>query len=747
MKIFHKALNAKTEKAIKIGAVVIAAMVILRLIFAFLPYKEFDAFISRACSTRVYDSKNNLIQIIPLENGLRREYLDYKEIPSKVVKAFIHEEDSRYYLHPGIDVAAIIRAAFQNASSGHTVSGASTITMQVAKIIRSAYSNTNNDYRPDVSRSLTDKFWDCFDALKLEARLSKKQILELYLNTIPFGRNTEGVSSASRCYFGTELKNLSDSDVKLLAKIPRNPKMYGPVPLQEYEYPYYMPHLVNYLRENDFFGKGSKKTRTYKGPVPYQVHLSVNLDIQFFVRGQALKAIEKAYNSRINNISVLVLDVQTGNALAWLGSQDWYESQKNGQIDGVRYRNQPGSSIKPLLYALALENGIVKPTEILADVPHEYGEQELYVPLNFNNRYNGPVKLRVALASSLNVPAVDILARTGIETFADKLDELGFKAIKENAQRTGYGLALGGGEVSLQEFVPAFSVLARDGIYKDIGYFADDADRKGRRIYSSDTVRIIDSILSDKSARSLGFGLRQTFITEYPSIFKTGTSNQFQNITALGATPRYAVGVWMGNFSGETVMGKTGSSLPAQVAKTILDYLEEFDGLESLEFCEPEGYEKKAVCALSGMYPGDACSNTVYEYVKKGEELEVCSWHKIVDGETIIRYPAIYQEWLLDNQNMFNQDFQELDYSDSELKITSPQNNALFYFNPYSKIEQIVNINVIGGQTDDLEVYYDDRHFQSLQRPFYIKIPVEPGVHKVRVECGHESSEILYTVQ
>ncbi|MBR5932808.1 MAG: transglycosylase domain-containing protein [Treponema sp.] len=734
----------------KIVAAVAAFAIAVHIILCILPYRQLDAFLTREYSTRVYDRKNHLIQVIPLNNGLRREYVPMTEIPRDVQKMFIKAEDKRFYFHPGIDLIAVIRSVFLNIQNKKNVSGASTITMQLAKVINQNYLNQNNEYLISVDRTMLKKVDEAFCALMLEAKFSKKQILELYLNSIPFGNNAEGVMSASRLYFGREIKDLTKDEIEILAKIPRRPSLYSPS--KKYQYPFFMPHLVRYLKENNYFlAEKKSKSKIYKSKTPYRINLSVDFDVQVYAQTCADDAIKESEYSRIGNIAVLVLDVQTGKVLAWIGNHDFNDKEHHGEIDGVRFKNQPGSSIKPFLYALAIEKGIVKPTDVIADIPTELGENKAYIPSNFNNRFNGPVRLRVALASSLNIPAVKILDMTGIEVFAEHLEELGFSGIKENAKETGYALALGGGEVSLFEFVPAFSVFARDGQYIPISFLSGkdagkEVKRESKMIYESDTARIIDSFLSDKSARSLGFGYYQTFETKYPSIFKTGTSNQFQNITALGATPRYAVGVWMGNFSGETVIGKTGSSLPAYVARKILDYLENYDDMESLKFPEPENYKKVKICPVSGNAPTENCKNTLTEYLKKGDSLKKCTWH-VMDGNKIKTvYPAAYQQWYLINEKIYS-DNHVMDYTDSTLKIVSPRDNSLYYYDPYSRFNQGIEIEVIGGEHDVVEIFIDEQIFEVTGRPCVVTAPLEPGIHYIRAVCGRESDSISFEVR
>lgn len=743
-------MSKRQKLILKIAAAVLAFFTALHIFFSILPYPELDLFLKRDFSTRVYDRKNNLVQITPLQNGLRREFISSEQIPRKIKEEFIKAEDKRFCFHWGFDPFAVGRAFFQNVSNKKNVSGASTITMQLAKIINDSYNNQTNEYRQGVNRNLTNKLNETICALKLEARFSKDEILELYLNSIPFGNNVEGIQSASRLYFSKDVKDLTNEEITTLAMIPRRPSYYSPE--SKYKYPFYMPHLVRYLGENNYFLNAKDvQSKTYRSSMPYEVHLSADLELQRYAQECADNAIRRAKDSRISNISVLVMDVQTGHVLAWVGSNNFLDEESSGQIDGVRFKNQPGSSFKPLLYALALDKGIVKPTDIIADVPKEFGIEKAYIPFNFNNRFNGPVSLRVCLASSLNIPAVYLLDKLGVDVFVEKLEDLHFSNIKEIAHYTQLGLALGGGEVSLYEFLPAFTVFARDGKYIPLRFLSDKYHGSVNKtepveVYSEDSARIVADFLSEKNARSLGFGYYQTFETDYPSIFKTGTSNQYQNITALGATPRYAVGVWMGNFSGETVIGKTGSSLPASVAKKILDYLENFDDKESLNFSQPEGYEKVQVCQVSGMKPGPNCVSSVYEYVKKGEEKTACTWHRREEGKTVVHYPNEYQYWLEMNNGFYSSDRVKIDYSAMPLKIVYPRNDAVFYLENNKK-QQRLNLEVTGGVTDEIQIYIDDSYYASKRRPFILQIPLEKGNHKCKVICGNQENIVFYEVR
>lgn len=720
-------------------------------VFSILPYAELDDFLRRDFSVCVYDRKNNLIQITPLQNGLRREFIPQKEISKRVKATFIKAEDRRFYFHCGVDAVSVVRAFFQNAAADKKVSGASTITMQLAKMISRYAHNSENEFEKTVDRSYRQKISEVLCAFKLEARFSKNQILELYLNSIPFGNNVEGIQSAGRLYFSKEVNELSQEELEILSHIPRRPSFYSPE--KTFEYPFYLPHLTQYLRANHFFADEKFfSSKTYKSKNPYKVYLSVDMDVQSCAQHFADRALDEAKDSRVSNISVLVLDVESGRVLAWVGSNSFFDSENSGQIDGVRFKNQPGSSIKPFLYALALEKKIVIPSDVLPDVPMEFGNEKAYIPFNFNNRFNGPVRLRTSLASSLNIPAVYLLEKTGIDSFAEKLDELHFSDIKKTAAEAGLSMALGAGEVSLLEFLPAFCVFTRDGKYMPVEFFSEknsfqkNKTKKPEQIFDADVSRIIASFISEKSSRSLGFGYYQTFETSYPSIFKTGTSNQFQNITALGATPRYAVGVWMGNFSGETVVGKTGSSLPAWVAKNVLDFLENGDELESFPFPLPEHFTKQKICSLSGMSPTENCASTVYEFVEDGKNLPPCSWHHNENGEIVTSYPQEYQQWFLLNQEQYGEE-RRIAYSASPLRIVFPRNNSVFYRDDFSSVGQSIKLEATGGMENTVDIFIDGMFFKKSGRPFYVSVPLEKGSHMCKIVCGDEEQVVFYEVR
>lgn len=759
----------------------------------FLPFPELDTFMQRNWSTRVYDRNGRLVQILALENGIRREFTALDSMPPDTISIFTAAEDKAFFSHHGVDLSAVIRAAYQNMTSGKRVSGASTITMQLARLIK-----------PVQKRTFGAKLLEVRNALRIEWRLSKRQILELYLNSVPFGFQTEGISSAARTFFSLPLTELTAEQLCCLAVIPRNPAGYNPLnhpelcaekaaelyhsvftqkkqPLSaeaapriqeqllaaarsahRFEYPFEMPHYIEYLVQRytagDFTLSGTEHDKKIAPPLPPDWRLTADSALTAYAHLLLQSQLKSNPQARLHNGAALVIDNETGDILAWVGSNEYFDHDHSGQINGVTALNQSGSSTKPFLYALALDQGW-KPSDILPDIPMRFGREQAYIPRNFNNRCNGPVRLRIALASSLNIPAVYLLNTIGIDTYVQKLEQLKFKDIERKAAEAELSLALGSAPVSLYELVRAFSVFPRGGTIIPLRPFRDGGTADGftepERVYTTDTARLICSILSDSAARAKGFGFSETFKTPFPALFKTGTANQYQSIVALAASSAFTAGVWMGNFSGNTVIGKTGSSAPAAVARDILLRLHQqpIDGktVPAQQFAEPEHWYRESICTLSGMPAGPACPTTVPEYLPQSAytavdatgstPLSCCTWHSRAQGGIHTVYPEEYRRWFVHSGR-----HGAITNTAQALRIITPADGGHFIGNPQNRSGQIP-LEITGGQEDTASVYYDNHRPFSLSRPFSASLPLETGVHRLRVRCGAEEAQLSFTVE
>jgi penicillin-binding protein 1C len=698
------------------------------LILRFLPYPELDSFIRQEYSLEIYDRNGILLKVTPLEEGLRRIYRNLDDIPDVVKRVFITAEDSRFYFHPGVDPAAVLRAFYQNRSSGTIVSGASTISMQLARIV----SGREGGYKA--------KFKEAFNAFRLESRLSKQQILELWLNNIPFSFQIEGVAAASLKFLERELSSMDTESSVLLAVIPRSPAALNPLQNKEaaigaaaelavnstlpglqnltdikdiadslrkildqkrgFFWPDITPHFSLYTEEQIEPGQRTGRLDT-----------SVDSYLNEILEDRINYYLSISDDSRITNGAGIIIDNISGEILAYVGSADFRDEANSGQIDGVQILNQPGSTLKPFLYALAVEEGF-RPNSVLPDIPQQLGGPEAYLPMNFDRTFHGPVLLRIALASSMNVPAVYMINRLGVLNFADYLISLGFESIRGQREYVGTGLALGNAEVSLMELTRAFSIFPRGGFFLSLTPFLTtdlndiDLPRQGdtdNSVMKPYTAGIICNILSDNDSRFPGFGYDSIMNTSFEGMFKTGTSNQFQNIWALGGTPEYSVGIWMGDFSGNTVIGRTGSSLPAAIAAEMLELIHVPGSL----FGQAPDSTPIRLCSLSGLRPNEYTPSTYIEFLPANDAPKVSDWHIIdprggLENPVILTiYPEEYRSWLTvkDRSGMISKDT-------GIYKIVYPADNSVFFIDPaVPAADQILKIEGTGFSEGNSSVF------------------------------------------
>ena len=623
------------------SVLLIACPALLTALFFWLPWPAFDAFLSDASGVRITDRHGSLIALTPGRGGSFQEREEPSRIPRGAADIFIGLEDARFRFHPGVDPAAIMRA-FANRVRGHGApSGASTITMQLARIVS------------PHPRSVISKLIEAGDALRIESRLTKDRILALYLNTLPFGRNARGIGAAAWTYFGSDLSTLSPAELLALAIIPRNPTLYDP-----FDHPDVLIAAAREAAARKNLGitsgeieqavRGAKSGRPAANaphfarymtaqlaagtidPGEGEVRTTMDLGLNDYIQGRVRFSLQRYAAARVSNAAVVVIENSTGAVLGWVGSGDFRDTEHGGQVDGVTIRRQSASTIKPFLYASAIQKGWTAAT-LLPDVPMVFGaaDEVSYRPSNFDNRSHGVVRLRTALASSLNVPAVYTLFHVGLESFLGTLRDLGFALPADAAVRYGLGTAIGNAEVSLLELTRAFTVFPRGGTVPDL-VLARGQKGSGRRIFDPFSAWIICSILSDPSARATGFGTHTYFRTDFPSMFKSGTSSEFTNLWCVAATPLYTVGVWAGNFDGKAVINKTGSIVPTQIVTDVLTWLTARDSraLVSRDFAAPPNVVETRICTVTGKRETPQCPSARSEFFRNAAEVPgPCDYH------------------------------------------------------------------------------------------------------------------------
>ncbi len=549
-------------------------------------------------------------------------------IPEFLQRVFIESEDRRFYAHHGVDWRARMHALVQNAVAGRGRRGASTITEQVVRILHP---------RP---RTLWSRWLEGIEAVQLEVRFPKAAILEFYLNQVPYARQRRGVAQAARDYFDRELDTLNLKEVLALAVLVRAPSGYDlrrgadaiaqplaqlagrlrdrgvitPVQYAEIEgkelqlgsadlpahADHYVRHVLAQAPSADEAGSGRLRT---------------TLDASLQGRAQRIldRRLHDLASRRVHDGAILIVDHASNEVLAWVNGGRDAPDASGAHIDAVTTPRQPGSALKPFLYALALERGWTAAT-LIDDAPLAQAVGAgLHSFHNYSRRYYGPVRLREALGNSLNIPAVRTIGFVGREPFLARLHALGIASLAQPADFYGDGLALGNGEVSLYELVRAYAALARQGVYQPlrVTYGADAAADATRRVYHEEVASLIANILSDPQARALEFGGGNLLRFPVQTAVKTGTSTDYRDAWAVGFSHRYTVGVWMGNLDRRPMQEVTGSIGPALVLRAL--FAELYRNTESAPLYLSRRLRAVPVCRESGERPAPACP-TVHEW-------------------------------------------------------------------------------------------------------------------------------------
>ncbi|MEI7529872.1 MAG: penicillin-binding protein 1C [Elusimicrobiota bacterium] len=606
------------------------------LALCLLPLAAAGSELSPRASLRLTD-RNGLPLRAYLSDGgaARAEPVALEEFSPWLILATVAAEDRRFFTHPGVDLRSVARALWQNTKNGRTVSGASTITQQLARSLTPR------------RKTFIGKIGEMLSALRLEAGHSKEEILEGYLNSVSYGNFTAGAQAAARAYFGIPARDLTLAQAAALAGIPRSPVLYDPVrrpkdfaarqrvilrKLLELGYvdgenyrlavkepltvkfeppPFEAPHFCAYVLANSA-GRG--------GAIATTLDLSAQAAAAGALTSQ-LAALSRKHNVR--NGAVVVLDNASGGVLAWVGSNDFFDPRGAGQVDGVVSPRQPGSALKPFLYALAFSKGF-KASDLIEDEPlYAAGG---YTPLNYDKKYHGLVRLREALACSYNIPAVRLAEKTGIGAFLAALRLAGFDSLDKPAAYYGAGLALGNGEVKLLELANAYAALARGGIWLPAVFEAGRPVNGARRVMGRNEAYIVTDILSDNSARAAAFGLDSPFNLPFPFAAKTGTTKDYRDNWAVGYTPEWTIGVWVGNFDGSPMRKISGITGAAPVLREVALAMEKLYG--STAFRRPPQLRTARVCSDSGLLPTASCPSVMEELFLPGKlPSGICALH------------------------------------------------------------------------------------------------------------------------
>jgi penicillin-binding protein 1C len=573
-------------------------------------------------SLRLTDRQGRSLRSVLSHREGTDTWVSLEQMAPYLVQAVLVSEDRRFRYHPGVDPLAIARAVKDNLVAGEVVSGASTLTQQLLRTLSAP-----------AQRGLGAKAAEAYWAVRLEARTSKEEVLEAYLNRVAFGPAVYGAEEASRYYFGKPAKALSLAESVLLAVLIRAPASFDPWTQEgRAELKPWTDDLLARMEVQGLVSADSAQRARQEewlmslAPPPFlaphfcemvlpqlqgyrgEQRTSLDLDLQRQVEGMIANHLRLLNGHRVGNAAVLVADAETGEVLAMAGSADFHRA-RDGQFNAAISLRQPGSTLKPFTYGLLLRQ-VGHAGHILPDLPiYSSSDIASFIPENYDGRFHGPVSIRTALGSSYNVPVVKALERVGVETLLLKLRELGMVDLRETPEHYGLGLTLGDGSVSLWQLVEAYRVLARQGQHSPLTLLHDQPTAAAREVFEPSVAALITDVLSDRRARIPSFGSPNVLEFAFPVAVKTGTSKGYRDNWCLGYTPKHVVGVWVGNSDGspmEHVSGITGAGpLFRDVMLTLGDGGDFAQAaLEDRDICSLSGLAATANCPHRAVEPG-----------------------------------------------------------------------------------------------------------------------------------------------
>jgi penicillin-binding protein 1C len=657
-------------------------------------------------SVRVLSRTGSLLREVRASDGARARPLRLFDLPQHARDAVLAAEDRRFYAHHGVDVLACFRALATNLVHARIVSGASTLTMQLARTLR------------PHPRSLAGKAREAALAVRIEASLSKDRILEEYLNRVSFGPNLRGVGAASLAYFGVAPGSLSVAQAALLAGLPRGPALYEvtrhqatakrrrdrvltrmssagmideaardraiaePLTPNLDKPAFGAPHFVQGLVTGKLPDAQPGAREALVAPIS---EITSTLDPELQRSSEvAVRAILSELSAKhVTAAAVVALDNETGDVLAYVGSPDFFDEASLGQNDGVLALRQPGSSLKPFVYAEAMAalgyTGATLLPDMEIHIPLPGGGE--YTPHDYDTRFRGPTRLREALGNSLNVPAVYTLYQLGTAPALARLHAFGFDSLTEDAEHYGPALALGDGEVSLLELANAYATLARGGLRRPVRLVSHVSRGDGPsgaldlrpglevRVVAEPVAAMLTDILSDKTARMAAFGDQNVLEFEFDVAVKTGTSKGYRDNIAVGYTRAVTVAVWAGNFDGSPMAGVSGITGAGPIFHAVMEAAMAHRPRVTLSLAHAAarlGLARTAVCALSGEPPTSACPHTVFEWLPEEDASHAprCAVHvdvrldarnglragpacpeRVTKVRTFERWDGVYEAW------------------------------------------------------------------------------------------------------
>ncbi|MEJ2054191.1 MAG: penicillin-binding protein 1C [Calditrichaceae bacterium] len=690
-------------------------------------------------------------------------------IPEKLKIAVLEYEDKHFYDHPGVNPVAVFRALYQNIASGKVISGASTLTMQVARL-----------FNPK-ERTYANKLLETLQALKIEIKYSKEEILKLYLDHAPYGGNIVGYRAASLRYYNTMPVKLTWGQAAMLAVLPNAPGLISPV-----SNPQKLIQKRNGLLKQ-LMQTGDIDFQTYQLACREEPHLSRKLKMESGTASVIKTTIDKKFQNGIENIvkiqgnylenlgilnaSALIVETQTGKIAAYIGSDDFFDTEAKGQVDGIFAPRSSGSILKPFLYALSMDEGYILPQTLIKDVPSFYGA---FSPANADLKYFGIVPASQALIQSRNVPAVRLLYQYGYEPFYYFLKRAGVSTLFRHYEDYGLSLILGGAETNLWDMAALYRGLARDGRFEKIHVLANEDNIQGnaQKLISPGAAYLTLNILNDLHRPGSEYYWEQ-YQNQWPLAWKTGTSYGQRDSWAIGVSPQWTIAVWVGNFEGQGNANLSGSGCAGPILFEIFNFLPKDPELSW--FKKPEtSMDKVKICMETGFLAGENCPH-VFEadapvnmrplkicpyhrhiFVNNAEDEQVCSlcwqagrYHTI----TKLIYPPDVSQYLRKNGQIVESLPPHCSScpalaQGSPLQILYPQEQtSLWIPRDFGGALQKVNLKAAHQQKDcRIYWYLDDKYEGSSVEIHELAAVLSKGWHELEVvdEAGNSDQVKFY---
>ncbi len=626
---------------------VLAVLSVLNWIVFPVPHER----LKRPSSTFIYSREGHLLNCFTSSDRFWRKPVTLDRVSPLLLESVLTCEDRWFYWHPGVNLISLVQAAVDNIRAGEFVRGGSTITMQIARMIE------------PKERTIPNKLVEMLRAVQLELSYSKDELLEAYLNLAPYGGNIEGVGAASYFYFGKEPDKLSVSEVAVLTALPNSPTRFRPdrdlnaclnhrnkVLAQLYEEGFVSrTDYEQALKEEIPVARVSQvataphfcQSMIAEYPNEAEIHATLDYDLQVICERLARSYQVGLSANGIHNLAVVVLDNHSGDVLAMIGSANFSDVEHHGQVNNALAPRSPGSALKPFVYALGFDKGIISPALRVEDLPVNYAG---YVPVNYDEKYHGVVSISEALIQSLNVPAVNLTAKVGLKDLCNVLRAGGVTTLTRQPAEYGLPLILGSGEVNLVELSGMYAGLACGGRSVSVKCTLQESDSRSTRLFSEESAYLVTEILAELKRPDLPSSWE--FTVGRPKVaWKTGTSYGRKDAWAIGYDPDYTVGVWAGNSNAEGSIAIVGAEIAAPLMFDVFGAIREGD--ESRWFQPPAGIDERAVCAVSGQVAGDACPDRIGEHFIVGvSPAATCTVHQtiLVDSRTgcsVCRYCAV----------------------------------------------------------------------------------------------------------